>query len=87
METRVLSKKQYEKELSRLQLELVLLQEDFDLARSFGVNGMPAAVLIGRDGRIAAEPVHGTDPVADLLDATAPVRPAATLEVTMGGRR
>jgi peroxiredoxin len=68
-------------------LELVLLQEDFDLARAFGVNGMPAAVLVDRDGRIAAEPVSGTDPVADLLAATAPVGPAATLEVTMGGRR
>jgi peroxiredoxin len=68
-------------------LELVLLQEDFDLARAFGVNGMPGAVLIGRDGRIAAEPAEGTNPVADLLAATAPVRPAATLEVTMGGRR
>jgi peroxiredoxin len=67
-------------------LELVLLQEDFDLARAFGLTGMPGAVLIDRDGRIAAEPAEGTNPVADLLDATAPVRPAETLEVTMGGR-
>jgi peroxiredoxin len=67
-------------------LGLVLLQEDFDLARAFGVNGMPGAVLIGRDGRIAAEPAEGTNPVADLLATTATVGPAATLEVTMGGR-
>jgi peroxiredoxin len=68
-------------------LGLVLLQEDFDLARALGVNGMPGAVLIDRDGRIAAEPVEGTDPVAKLLATSALARPAATLEVTMGGRR
>jgi Methylamine utilisation protein MauE/Redoxin len=68
-------------------LERVLIQPDFDLARELGVNGMPAAVLVDREGRIAAEPVQGTNPVADLLAAPPPVRPAATLEVTMGGRR
>jgi hypothetical protein len=48
---------------------------------------MPGAVLVDREGRVAAEPVQGTDRVADLLATAAPVRPAAALEVTMGGRR
>jgi hypothetical protein len=65
----------------------VLIQPDFDLAKLLGVNGMPGAVLVDREGRVAAEPVQGTDRVADLLAAAVPVRPAATLEVTMGGRR
>lgn len=68
-------------------LERVLIQPDFDLARVLGVNGMPGAVLVDREGRVAAEPVQGTDRVADLLATAPPARPAATLEVTMGGRR
>ena len=70
-------------------LERVLIQPDFDLARLLGVNGMPGAVLVDREGRVAAEPVQGTDGVADLLAAATAtaVRPAETLEVTMGGRR
>ncbi len=65
----------------------VLIQPDFELARAVGVNGMPGAVLVGRDGRVAAEPVQGTDEVRELLASAAPARPAATLEVTVGGRR
>jgi hypothetical protein len=68
-------------------LERVLIQPDFDLARLLGVNGMPGAVLVDREGRVAGEPVQGTDRVADFLATAAPARPAATLEVTMGGRR
>jgi hypothetical protein len=70
-------------------LELVLIQEDFDLARSLGIGGMPGAVLVDREGRVSGEPVDNTDRVAELLAATAPAeRPAATLEVTtVGGRR
>jgi len=48
-------------------LELVLLQEDFELARSFGVNGMPGAVVVDREGRIASEPAVGANAVAALL--------------------
>jgi hypothetical protein len=68
-------------------LERVLIQPDFDLARLLGVNGMPGAVLVDREGRVAAEPVQSTERVAELLATAAPKRPAATLEVTMGGRR
>jgi methylamine dehydrogenase accessory protein MauD len=71
-------------------LDLVLLQKDFELAKSLGVSGMPGAVLVGRDGRIAAEPVENSDRVAELLAATAPPRPAAPpdLQLTMvEGRR
>jgi hypothetical protein len=69
-------------------LALVLLQDDFALARSLGITGMPGAVLVDREGRISGEPVDNSDRVAELLAATAPERPAATLEVTtVGGRR
>jgi peroxiredoxin len=69
-------------------LELVLLQDDFDLARSLGVSGMPGAVLVDRAGRIAAEPAENSDMVRALLASltTAP-SPAARLEVTVGGGR
>jgi Methylamine utilisation protein MauE len=68
-------------------LELVLLQEDFDLARSLGVSGMPGAVLVDRAGRIAAEPAENSDKVRELLASLTPPSPAARLEVTVGGRR
>lgn len=69
-------------------LGLVLLQEDFELARSLGVSGMPGAVLVDREGRIAAEPVEGSERVAELLAELYPTKPAATPELTMvGGRR
>jgi peroxiredoxin len=69
-------------------LGLVLLQDDFDLARSLGITGMPGAVLVDREGRISGEPVDNSDRVGELLAATETERPAATLEVTtVGGRR
>ncbi len=71
-------------------LDLVLLQKDFDLAKALGISGMPGAVLVGRDGRVAAEPVENSDRVAELLAATAPPKPAAApdLQLTMvEGRR
>jgi peroxiredoxin len=73
-------------------LDLVLLQKDFDLARSLGVSGMPGAVLVGRDGRVAAEPVDDSDRVAALLAETATAPPsdelASSLQLTMvEGRR
>jgi hypothetical protein len=56
-------------------LEQVLLAEDFELARSFGVNGMPGAVLVDRDGLIAGEPAVGAIAVQALLDeASSPLR-------------
>jgi peroxiredoxin len=69
-------------------LGLVLLQEDFELARALGVNGMPGAVLIDHDGRIAAEPVQGTDHVAELLAELGQAAPPAAipaLELTRVG--
>jgi peroxiredoxin len=69
-------------------LGLVLLQEDFELARALGISGMPGAVLIGRDGRIAAEPAQGSDQVAALLAGLGPVAEAApipSLELTRVG--
>jgi peroxiredoxin len=72
-------------------LELVLLQDDFELARALGVSGMPAAVQVDRDGRIAAEPVEDTERVAAFLAWIAPPAPAspeATLRTTAAwGRR
>ncbi|HVW46928.1 MAG TPA: TlpA disulfide reductase family protein [Solirubrobacterales bacterium] len=73
-------------------LGLVLLQEDFELARALGVSGMPGAVVVDGSGRVAAEPVQGTDRVAELLAASArPARaptPRPPLQVTMvEGRR
>jgi hypothetical protein len=56
-------------------LELVLLQEDFELARSLGITGMPGAVVLDREGRIASEPAVGSAAVAALLaSAPAPLR-------------
>jgi peroxiredoxin len=56
-------------------LELVLIAEDFELARSFGVNGMPGAVLVDRDGLIAGDPAVGGNAVQALLDeAASPLR-------------
>jgi peroxiredoxin len=52
-------------------LELVLLQEDFGLARSFGITGMPGAVVLDREGRIASEPAVGTEEVSVLFETTA----------------
>lgn len=73
-------------------LGLVLLQEDFELARALGVSGMPGAVLVDSDGRVAAEPVQSTERVAELLAASARPAPAPrshpTVQVTMvEGRR
>jgi hypothetical protein len=35
----------------------VLLQKDGEVAEAYGVNGVPSAVLISPDGRIASEAV------------------------------
>jgi hypothetical protein len=67
-------------------IELILLQEGFDLPRSVGVAGMPGAIAVDREGRIASEPTLGTDPVRELLEAdAAPDDPAAALRLTRVG--
>ena len=48
-------------------LETVLLEDEFRLARSLGVNGMPGAVMLDVEGRIADVPALGTEGVAELL--------------------
>jgi peroxiredoxin len=48
-------------------LTTVLLEDEFRLARSLGVTGMPGAVMLDVDGRIADVPAMGTEAVAELL--------------------
>jgi len=48
-------------------LRPVLLQEDFELARSLGVTGMPGAIVLDREGRIAGDPTVGGVAVGELL--------------------
>src|SRR4051812_126306 len=51
-------------------LDLVLLQDDMELARSVGVNGFPGALLLDDEGRVASEPAVGGHRVGDLLGIT-----------------
>jgi peroxiredoxin len=51
-------------------LVTVLLEDEFKLARSLGVTGMPAAVTLDTDGRIARAPALGARAVDDLLGAS-----------------
>lgn len=44
----------------------VLLQDDRSMAREYGVQGTPAAVLLGADGRFAAPVAHGIDAIREL---------------------
>lgn len=56
-------------------LEPVLLLDDFERARALGVNGFPGALVLDREGRIAAGPAVGATAVAPLLAAsTEPLR-------------
>ena len=50
----------------------VLLHEGFDLPRSLGIAGMPGAVLVDGDGRIASDPAVGAEGVSALLAAVGP---------------
>ena len=45
----------------------VLLQQDREVAEAYGVNGVPSAVLISPDGRIASEAVIGDLSVERLI--------------------
>jgi methylamine dehydrogenase accessory protein MauD len=54
-------------------IELVLLQEGFDLPKSVGVAGMPGAIVLDRDGRITSQPTIGTEPVREVLESAASV--------------
>ncbi|MFZ0385161.1 MAG: MauE/DoxX family redox-associated membrane protein [Solirubrobacteraceae bacterium] len=45
----------------------VLLHEGFDFPRSLGIAGMPGAVLVDSDGRVASNPAVGAEAVSALL--------------------
>jgi peroxiredoxin/uncharacterized membrane protein YphA (DoxX/SURF4 family) len=50
-------------------IDVVLLAgDDFEIAKSFGVTGMPGAVVLDAAGRVASEPALGTHRVMALLD-------------------
>jgi peroxiredoxin len=51
----------------------MLLDEDESVMTAFGVYGTPAAVLVGRDGRIASAVASGALPIGDLVKRTAAV--------------
>lgn len=64
-------------------IELVLLQEGFDLPKSVGIAGMPGAIAVDSQGRITSPPALGTEPVRELLESTASVDdPTASLRLT-----
>lgn len=50
----------------------VLLQDDYEVAQSYGVRGMPGVVLLDPQGLIAAGSVEGADEVGDLLAGLVP---------------
>jgi len=64
-------------------IEPVLLADGFELARSYGVPGIPAVVRIGADGVIAERTIGGTDS-AELL---AGLDPSPSIEIVMAGGR
>jgi hypothetical protein len=45
----------------------VLLHEGFELPRSLGMKGLPAAVLVDGDGRVASDPATGNVAIEELL--------------------
>jgi peroxiredoxin len=55
-------------EATEFGLEPVLVDEDGALARSFGVPGTPAAVLIAPEGRVASRTAVGRDEIVALLE-------------------
>jgi len=48
-------------------LGLVLLQDDFEVARHYGINGTPGAVRVDRLGRATAAPAIGSAAIAALV--------------------
>jgi hypothetical protein len=47
-----------------------VVAQDFELARSLGIAGMPGALLLDADGRIASPPAVGLERVRELLATT-----------------
>ncbi len=52
----------------------VLLHEGFEFPRSLGIGGMPGAVLVDSDGRVASDPAVGAESVSELLAAVGPAQ-------------
>ena len=44
----------------------VLLQPDFSVSDAYGIQGTPAAVVVGTDARLAGSPAHALDEVRSL---------------------
>jgi thiol-disulfide isomerase/thioredoxin len=51
---------------------LVLLDDDFTVAESFGADGTPTAILLDAEGRVASELANGQDEALALLGASGP---------------
>jgi peroxiredoxin len=66
-------------------LQLVLVQEDFEVADAYRVYGLPGAVHVDRQGRIAAGRAQGTAEVLGLAEAMS--RPRLELTHVAGGIR
>jgi peroxiredoxin len=49
-------------------IERVLLADEFELARAFGITGLPGVVALDSEGRFAGEPALGTNRAMSLLD-------------------
>ncbi|HWD51503.1 MAG TPA: MauE/DoxX family redox-associated membrane protein [Acidimicrobiales bacterium] len=63
-----------------LDLDNYIFDESGDIARAYGVTATPSAVLIGRDGRIAASTARGSAEIADLVDDAIAIGDAPRIE-------
>lgn len=59
-----------EKKMSQYEIRHLLLQEDSDVAEAYQARWTPAAVLIGRDGKIASPVSSGDDAICALVSHT-----------------
>jgi hypothetical protein len=50
----------------------ILLDEGFNIGRSFGATGTPSAVLIGKDGRVKSDVAVGAPNVMELAGSPVP---------------
>jgi peroxiredoxin len=65
-------------------LRPVLLQEDFELARTFGITGMPGAIVLDREGRVVGGPATGGVAVGELLASLS--EPLRLVKIEAGAR-
>ncbi len=64
-------------------LEPVLIEDEYEVSRSLGINGAPGAVRLDDEGRFVAKPSMGTERAGILLDDLAAADPI--LAVHQGG--